>query len=810
MMFFKLCLIGFSMLTAAAGSHQAFTSSAEMNISSCPITYYGQKYEKVYVGFNADRFAVCFKGLYQPGIQNDCILMSGGMADRGGLSVLRREIPTGSGVHKLLPNLKYAGKCVNVIPLKDCQQSQVEQVELGNFGAQSILAIKTYSGYTNVNVVADAQVNGLTVSKHTFQTSETNSGVITDVSGCRFSGLVYETNITVNDPRICSTVTCDVSGAATAVSHCGPLEHCQGDGSCAMNTVCSVTGSTVIGFTSKLQSVSDRCGYSLLRSSSLPGLHVLGIFKERRRKDLSFLDRVILELDREGPQISLEQGSKVKVNDEFLIVHATPQIVHSVVLTKSHTGVNAKFETSNFTVSVVFDGHTAIIHLSGSSEVPVEGLCGDSSSTVNEQKPSVYSDTGCQTQYEDDSDSTSSCNTTAKWCGLLQEGSFTACNSYVDPEPFIQACIQTLCKYPAVDGLTCHFLKRYAEVCKYIKQCNSGGLDITYQLSVSVPQDGCQDMFCSSHEFCGVDSSSRKPRCHCRGLFASKYKPTNSFGEPIVCADKAATVTLANCLLEDKGINYSVLHLNDQSCRGQLDNLTHLVTFSFSSQDTCGTVVQANNSQIIYKNAIVTQNIPMFGLITRHDKVHMDFSCRYSQPDIKTLSIRFRQSSVIQHISSGEWKYNLTMEAYTSRDRTKPIDSDADIDLNQRLWVELKTYGLEEDRVAVVTDSCSATNQPLPTGGLRYNLIIDGCPNPKDPTVAVERNGLGTSTIFSFNTFQFTGSNGNVFLHCKVELCVRQGDNCIQRCTQTVRGRRSARPKNENIIPAFISVAWTY
>jgi len=77
------------------------------------------------VGFNANRFAVCFKGSYTPGIQNDCILVSGGTADRGNLSVLTREIPTGSGVHKHLPNLKYAGKCVNVIPLRDSQLSEV-------------------------------------------------------------------------------------------------------------------------------------------------------------------------------------------------------------------------------------------------------------------------------------------------------------------------------------------------------------------------------------------------------------------------------------------------------------------------------------------------------------------------------------------------------------------------------------------------------------------------------------------------------------------------------------------------------------
>lgn len=77
------------------------------------------------VAFDANRFAVCFNGLYKPGIKNDCILMSGGTADRGDLAVLSKEIPTGSGVHKLLPNLKNAGKCVNVIPLKDSQQSEV-------------------------------------------------------------------------------------------------------------------------------------------------------------------------------------------------------------------------------------------------------------------------------------------------------------------------------------------------------------------------------------------------------------------------------------------------------------------------------------------------------------------------------------------------------------------------------------------------------------------------------------------------------------------------------------------------------------
>lgn len=77
------------------------------------------------VAFNGSRFAICFNGLYTPGTQNDCILMSGGTADRGGLAVFRKDIPTGSGIHKLLPNLGNAGKCVNILRLKNSRQTHV-------------------------------------------------------------------------------------------------------------------------------------------------------------------------------------------------------------------------------------------------------------------------------------------------------------------------------------------------------------------------------------------------------------------------------------------------------------------------------------------------------------------------------------------------------------------------------------------------------------------------------------------------------------------------------------------------------------
>ncbi len=83
-------------------------------------------------------------------------------------------------------------------------------------------------------------------------------------------------------------------------------------------------------------------------------------------------------------------------------------------------------------------------------------------------------------------------------------------------------------------------------------------------------------------------------------------------------------------------------------------------------------------------------------------------------------------SSVIQQIHSGEWNYNLTMKAYLKPDREEAIQSSTDIQLDKKIWVELRTDGLNGNTVLVVTDSCWATNQPSPSGSLRYDLIING------------------------------------------------------------------------------------
>lgn len=66
------------------------------------------------------------------------------------------------------------------------------------------------------------------------------------------------------------------------------------------------------------------------------------------------------------------------------------------------------------------------------------------------------------------------------------------------------------------------------------------------------------------------------------------------------------------------------------------------------------------------------------------------------------------------------------MKAYTDAARTRPVDSNTEVRLDEKIWVELKTEGLDGDLISVVTESCWATNQESETGSLRYDLIENG------------------------------------------------------------------------------------
>ncbi|KAF3843730.1 hypothetical protein F7725_002579 [Dissostichus mawsoni] len=341
----------------------------------------------------------------------------------------------------------------------------------------------------------------------------------------------------------------------------------------------------------------------------------------------------------------------------------------------------------------------------------------------------------CETQYQDSVDISINCNRSTDHCNLMRQPPFSSCHEHTDPEPYISACTHTLCRYPSADGVDCQFLEAYAKACSL--EANP----------------------CSDHEFCGEKHGST--RCFCRGLFASKYRATKSLGDPTVCRQDSASVVLAGCLLDDKGIDFSTLHLKDPSCKGHMDDKSHL----------------EKKSQIVYKNTIMSSNRSSGGVIIRSDQFQIDFSCKYTQPELCGAAACIW--SVELH-SDDDILQRRRPPAAGRPEHGDPAEPEG--------LAAAGGGGLDANLVAIVTDSCWATNQASPDSNLRYDLIIKGCPNPADDTVQMQGNGQGTSSVFSFDMFAFSGASNEIYLHCKLELCPTQGQACAPVHTEAVGG----------------------
>nr|XP_054590338.1 uncharacterized protein LOC107396477 [Nothobranchius furzeri] len=757
-----LCLLAAIALPGASGqSSQSFSNNMKLDISSCPIMYFGQKYEQVYVNFTNDNTVFCFNGFYNPGTKGDCLVAP--KAEDGQMAIYGRSDGIQMIVNIFVPTITNSMNCSVLLNL-----GSTIFLYLVNFGPQAVLMLQS----------PESPVIDVLANSDKVDTLRPVEGIaFSDVSGCRYLGLPYKVGSVVSsDPKTCESLTCSTADVLTH-SACGPLDRCGRNGICSFDTICTVTGPAVIDIQGHKNSVEDRCAYSLLSIPSVPNFLVLANFQERRRKDVSFLDSVTLQVAGSGVQIHLIQGGRVLLNNSSMVLSSSVQLVNGVELSKDNTGVTAKVSLSNFTTSVFFDGYTAQIRVQGPSGSSLQGLCGNSSRPLSGLRLSEHSSTSCN---------------------LLKKAPFSSCN--IDPEPYIKACSDTLCRYPAVDGLPCQFLEAYTRACSLMSNTTLEGWRTVAECSS--PDAFCQDQTCIDNEFCG-ETSGGETRCFCRSIFASPYREISALGTPTVCSQNSASLTLIGCLLAEKGFDYSALHLRDPTCTGQVDEKTHMVTFSFNS-NSCGTQVMTNSTEIIYKNTIMAQNSSS-DIITRQDQVHIDFSCIQTQPDLKTVAFRIRDSSVVQVITSGPWTYTLTMKAYTDASRTQAVDPSTEVQLNQKIWVELATDGLDANVVSLVTESCWATNEASPDGGLRYDLILNSCPNVADQTVTMQGNGQGTSNYFSFNMFQFSGSSGEIYLHCKLQLCVKQESSCIPVCSGA-RGRRSIRSRYE---AAFISMAWT-
>ncbi|XP_059384609.1 alpha-tectorin [Carassius carassius] len=294
--------------------------------------------------------------------------------------------------------------------------------------------------------------------------------------------------------------------------------------------------------------------------------------------------------------------------------------------------------------------------------------------------------------------------------------------------------------------------------------------------------DVCDTLGCTGQEVC-----SFRDAYGCSCLEGQKLNP-ETFDAKQFCDSSTSSLSLSRCQLFESGFPPEILHLNDPSCKGISEN--GRVLFHFDNDGhVCGTTLMSNGTHFIYQNAIHS-NLSV-GVITRERWMNIAFSCAY--PLIQNLSMPKdiqAEWSVISIDLPGQGTYQIRMILYHDAQFSSPYEGDAEVQVNQQMYVAVEVGGVDRSQIATVLDNCWATPVNDIDHQIRWNLIIRECPNPEDGTVEVLQNGIDTTSRFSFRMFTFTGGSDQIFLHCQVHLCLVRNGRCAQSCNPGRRRRR--------------------
>ncbi|XP_053541381.1 alpha-tectorin isoform X4 [Ictalurus punctatus] len=295
----------------------------------------------------------------------------------------------------------------------------------------------------------------------------------------------------------------------------------------------------------------------------------------------------------------------------------------------------------------------------------------------------------------------------------------------------------------------------------------------------------CRNLNCASDEVCRQINGVYGCACG----YITTQSP-NIYDAIETCSGSTGSLSLSRCKLFEDGYSADNLHMNDQNCKGELQD--NRLVFSFDSDvNTCGTTLKNNDTHVIFSNNVGTTE--GLAVISRVGGLNINFSCVY--PLIQSISMPTDIEAiggVISKYLSTEGSYQITMIPYTDDTFQVPFIGNVTLDVNHQMYIAVQVDQFDSTQIGLVLDSCWATPFNQTDYSVRWDLISNECPNPNDGTVAVLQNGVSTTSYFSFRMFTFTGFSNKIYLHCQVHLCLLETGNCAQPCPGYLSRRRRA------------------
>uniref|UniRef100_A0A8C5G9L1 Uncharacterized LOC114460864 n=1 Tax=Gouania willdenowi TaxID=441366 RepID=A0A8C5G9L1_GOUWI len=251
----------------------------------------------------------------------------------------------------------------------------------------------------------------------------------------------------------------------------------------------------------------------------------------------------------------------------------------------------------------------------------------------------------------------------------------------------------------------------------------------------------------------------------------------------VICKESSMQVEVKKSSLV--GLHEDHLRLNDP-----LNTVCSLKTNSNSTHiigvvplNTCGTQIEEDDDNLIFKNEITTVD-DITDLITRKHLLELQFYCQYPKRGNVTLSFTgHRKKTVVWERGFGTFTYQF--EFYPDNKFHTMIDPNSyplEYELGARIYMQIEAQS-SVNNTEMFVESCRAAPYDNPSYTPTYSIIENGC--NVDPTVVIYNSEDKNRFQFSIEAFQFIGLQDQVYISCSVVICEAGNPNtrCSQGCT---------------------------
>ncbi|XP_034004792.1 CUB and zona pellucida-like domain-containing protein 1 [Trematomus bernacchii] len=254
----------------------------------------------------------------------------------------------------------------------------------------------------------------------------------------------------------------------------------------------------------------------------------------------------------------------------------------------------------------------------------------------------------------------------------------------------------------------------------------------------------------------------------------------------VTCSETTMTVEVEKSyLIRHHENNLHLKALGDSSCDlATRSNTTHLV--AIMSLNACGTFVEEQDDNIIFKNEITSANPD--NVITRQHDVEIVFFCCYPKQTNLTLGFTHKNPYAFQEKGFGAFTFQF--EFFETQRFQKQVDSNVypvEVYLKQIMFMQIEaTTSIPNTELFVET--CKASPYDNANSQISYTIIENGC--MRDDTVTIYPSPK-THFRFGMEAFEFIGAHESVYITCTVILCQTgvPGTRCSQGCIRSNSGR---------------------